>query len=79
MFAELVPDDSTSVRDQRTDDVLLQSKGKIEVGPRFIAVFNFGQTENKVVDIFDVPLAFSFVAETKDHTWYLDIRKRHVF
>jgi len=70
---ELIPNDSTGMRDQGSDDVLLQSQGKIQVRPRLIPVFKSWHAENKIMHVFEIPLAFAFVAEAEDHAGDFDV------
>ena len=73
MSAEFIADNGTSMRDQGTNDVLLESECKVKVGPSFVAVLNLRKTEDEIVHVLDIPLSLTFVTQTEHHTCQLDM------
>jgi len=73
VVGQLVAHDSPGVRYERSDDVSLELQGEVEVRPRLVTVLEGRHAEDEVVDVFDVAVAFAFVAEAEDDTGDLDV------
>lgn len=78
VVGQLVAHDSPGVRYERSDDISLELQGEVEVRPRLVAVLEGRHAEDEVVDVFDVAVAFAFVAEAEDDAGDLDVGEGHV-
>lgn len=78
VVAEFVADDGTRMGDQGFDHVFLELQGEVKVRPGLVAVFQRWHAEDEIVDVFDVAMAFAFVAEAQHHAWDLDKGQGHV-
>lgn len=78
VVGELVAEDGRGVGDEGLDGVLFEAESEIEVGPDFVAVFENGQAEDEVVQVFEVVVAFALVAEAEDDVVDFDVCENHV-
>ncbi len=75
---ELVANDGTGMRDQGSNNILLQPQGEIQVRPRLVPIFEGWHTKNEIMHVFEVAFAFALVAETEDDAGDFDVGKSHV-
>jgi hypothetical protein len=73
MFREFIADDRAGVGDKGFDDIFLEGECEVEVRPGLVAVFEHGEAEDEVVQVFEVALAAAFVAEAEDHAGDLHV------
>ena len=78
MVAKFVTNDRARVGDKGSDDILFQAEGEVEVRPSFISIFEHRHAKDKVMDVFDIAVAFTFVGQAQNNAGNLDIGECHV-
>jgi hypothetical protein len=78
MVGEFVADDGSGVRYYCAYNILLESKREIEVRPCLVAILKYWHAEDKVMQIFNITLALTFVAEANDEAVKLHVCEGHI-